>query len=260
VSTEAATINNQADFYPEEVYKELVEAGVFYGRSKSKTNPKMKPCVLTNRGGIEIINLAKTIEGLEAAIGFLKEKIRSGGLVLLVGTQPAAQDTIVRLAMKFNFPYVIRRWPGGALTNFKVISKRIEYFKKTKSDLAAGFFQKYTKKEQLDIEKEVSRLEELMGGLVNLNREPDVLLVIDPSPHLTAVREANRLNIPIIAFADVDSNPDLLQYPVVGNNKSRKSIDWFLGKIETAIDEGRVMQKEAAAAKEAEKQAEHNEK
>ena len=229
--------------YPEEAYKELVEAGVFYGRSKSKTNPKMKPCVLTNRGGIEIINLAKTLEALEEAMGFLKEVVRQGGLVIVVGTQPSAQAAVLRLADKFVLPRVVTRWLGGTITNFKIIAKRIDYFVKQRQGLKDGSFEKYTKKERVGMEKELRRLEELMGGLENLVKEPNLLIVIDPVLHNTAVQEARRLNIPIIAFADVDSNPDFITYPVPGNNKSRKSIEWFLARVETAIEEGRAMQK-----------------
>jgi len=248
VSTEAAIVNNnQQDLYPEETYKDLVDAGVFYGRSKSNTNPKMKPAVLTNRGGIEIINLAKTLEGLDRALGFLKEKVRNGGLVLCLGTQPAAQDLVRRLAEKYKMPYVTTRWPGGTITNFKVISKRVEDFKKMKSGLASGAYQKYTKKEQLDIERITHNLEELMGGLVEMNKLPDLFLIVDPVVHSIAVHEAHLAGIPVVAYGDVDANPDLVEYLVPGNTKSRKSIEWFLAKAEAAIGEGKLMQKEPKA-------------
>lgn len=235
---EVTTTQNQT-VYPEEASREMIEAGVFYGRKKTKTNPKMKPYVLTNRGGIEIINLAKTAEALENALGFLKEKVRNGGLILLLGTQPAAEENIVRLAQKFNLPHVTTRWAGGTITNFKIVSKRIEYLKKLRSDLSSGaLVDKYTKKERLDLEKEMNRLKELFGGLENLLKEPNVLIVIDPSLHSTAVREANILKIPVIALANVDSNPDVINYLVPGNDNARKSISWFLEKVEAAISEG----------------------
>lgn len=221
-----------------EIPKELLDAGVFYGRTKSKTNPKMKQFVLANRNGIEIINVLKTIETLERALGFLKEIVKNGGLVLFVGTQPAAEDLVRDLGEKLKMPYVTRRWLGGTLTNFKVISKRVEHYTKTKSDFASGALQKYTKKERVGIDREIKKLEELMGGLVNLTRLPEALVVIDPQLHMTAVREARRLRIPVIALADVDADPDLLTHPVIANNKARKSIAWFLGKVEETIREG----------------------
>src|SRR6266481_1031439 len=225
--------------YPEAASEEMIEAGVFYGRRKSKTNPKMKGYVLANRGGLEIINLEKTLDGLTLAVSFLKEKVKAGGLVLFVGTQPAAQAPIQKLAEEFTMPFVVNRWLGGTITNFKVLSLRVQHLKKTRADLASGaLLDKYTKKERLDMEKEVKRLEVLMGGLENLPHEPNVLVVVDPNVHMTAVREANRMKIPVIALANVDSDPDMIEYPVVGNNKSVKSIDWFLGKIIEAMKEG----------------------
>ncbi len=246
---------SQTVAYPEEASREMIEAGVFYGRKKSKTNPKMKPYVLTNRGGIEIINLAKTSEGLEKALAFLREKVQKGALVLLVGMQPAAEEEIMRLARKFEMPYVTNRWAGGTITNFKIVSKRIEYFKKLRSDFASDALLKYTKKERLMLEKEMNRLKELFGGLEHLTKEPDVLIAIDPNLHSTAVREANRLKIPVIALANVDSDPDLIDYLVSGNDNARKSIQWFLGKVEGAIDEGMKL-KVVAAARHAEEAAE----
>ena len=240
-----SALGGQTISYPEEAPREMIEAGVFYGRKKSKTNPKMKGYVLTNRGGIEIINLAKTAEALDRAGGFLKEKVKGGGLILLVGAQPAAEDGILKLANKFGLPHVTTRWAGGTITNFKVVSKRIEYLKKLRSDLASGALDKYTKKERLMLEKELSRLVELFGGLENLAKEPDALVVIDPNLHSTAVREANRLKIPIVALANVDADPDTIGYPVPGNDKSCKSINWFLGKVESAIEEGMALRASA---------------
>lgn len=224
--------------YPSEASREMIDAGVFYGRKKSKTNPKMRPFILANRGGIEIINLQKTGEAMERAAGFISEKVRQNALVLLVGTEPAAETFITRLAKKFNFPYVTFRWVGGAITNFKIIAKRIEYLKKLRSDFASGALEKYTKKERLELEREMKRLEEHMGGLENLSREPDLVVMVDPILHHTALREARRKRIPVVALANVDANPDDLDYLVPGNDKAKKSIEWFLEKVEKAIDEG----------------------
>jgi small subunit ribosomal protein S2 len=243
--------NAQDAAYPAEGSREMMDAGVFYGRKKSKTNPKMRQFVLANRGGIEIVNLQKTSEMLDLATAFIKEKVRNGALVLLVGTMPTAEASVTALAKKFNFPYVSFRWVGGAITNFKIIGKRVEYLKKLRSDLASGALEKYTKKERLEMEREVHRLEELMGGLENMTREPDVIVVIDPMLHVTAVREAHVKKIPIVAFANVDADPDEIDYLVPGNDKSKKSIEWFLSKIEVAIEEGLKL-KAAQAAQAAE--------
>jgi small subunit ribosomal protein S2 len=238
--------------YPVEGSREMIDAGVFYGRTKSKTNPRMRQFILSNRGGIEVINLQKTAEMMDTAAAFITEKVRNNGLVLFVGIEPSAEVTVMRLAKKYKFPYVTFRWVGGALTNFKIISKRVEYLKKLRSDLASGaLVDKYTKKERLELEREMKRLEELMGGLEELSREPDLVVMIDPNLHHTALREARRKKIPVVAFANVDADPDVIDYLVPGNDKSKKSIDWFFERVEKAIDEGmalRVVPKPEAAA------------
>jgi small subunit ribosomal protein S2 len=242
----------QQSGYPAEASREMMDAGVFYGRKKSKTNPKMKQFVIANRGGIEIINLQKTEEAMAAASAFVTEKVRNNGSVLFVATIPAAEATITNLAKKFEMPYVTVRWVGGTLTNFKNITKRVEYMKKLRTDFAAHALDKYTKKERLEMEREMNRLQELVGGLEPMVREPEVVVVIDPVMHDTAVREAIVRKIPVIALANVDANPDAIDYLVPGNDKAKLSIEWFLGKMESAIEEGlKARAAVAAAAKQA---------
>ncbi len=255
------TITPQAEAaqqaYPSEASREMMDAGVFYGRKKSKTNPKMKSYVLANRGGIEIINLQKTEEAAEEAAGFVAEKVRQGGLVLFVGAVAAADKAITDLAKKYSFPHVTARWVGGSITNYRNIAKRIDYMKKLRSDFASHALDKYTKKERLELEKELGRLEELVGGLEQLTREPDVLIVIDPVLHDTAVREAKIKKIPVVAFANVDVDPDLIDYLVPGNDKAKLSIEWFLKKMDKALETGVAARAAAlAAAQEAAKKAE----
>ncbi len=234
--------NNVAavDLYPDERFKELIEAGVFYGRKKTKTNPRMRPFILATRNNIEIINLQKTLEGLEKALVFLKEKFRNKETILLVGTQPQASDDTAKLAEEFNLPLVNTRWPGGLLTNFKIISKRVDYYKKLKSELQSGALEKYTKKERLGFEREIRRLKELFAGLENLVSLPGAVVVIDSNVHSTAIREARRLKIPIVAYVNTDVDPESVDYPVIGNTKARKSIDWFLSKVAEALKEAAV--------------------
>ncbi len=229
------------DLYPDERFKEMVEAGVFYGRKRSKTHPRMKQFILTTRNEIEIVNLAKTVEMLERAGAFLKDTLRGPAAVaLFAGTQPPAVEGTRKAAGEFSFPFVVTRWLGGTLTNYRVISKRIEYFKTLRKDFESGALeQKYTKKERLGFERELARFKELLGGLETLNGLPDVLIMIDPTIHTTAIREARRLKIPIVALTNTDSNPDEIDYPVPGNTKARTSINWFLEKIAEAIREGK---------------------
>jgi small subunit ribosomal protein S2 len=243
--------NNQTSGYPAEGSREMMDAGVFYGRKKSKTNPKMRTFVLANRGGIEIINLQKTEEMMDAAAAFLKERVRNNGLVLIVGTEPGAEMSVMALAKKFNIPYVTTRWVGGAITNFKIIAKRVEHLKTLRADLASGALNKYTKKERLEMEREMRRLEELMGGLENMTKEPDVVVIVDPILHHTALSEANTKKIPVIALANVDADPDKISYVVPGNDKAKKSIEWFLERIGSAYEEGLKLRAAPAPAPEA---------
>lgn len=219
--------------------KELIEAGVFLGRKKSKTHPRMKQYILVSRNDFEIINLNKTIEKLEEAKNFIKEKLKEGGNLLFVGTQISAENLLDNLNKELNCPIVNNRWIGGLLTNFDIVLKRINFFKKLRDDIQGGLLDKYTKKERLKIQKEFNKLEKLFKGLENLTFLPSVIVIIDPAIHFNAIREAKRLNIPIVAFVNTDGNPELVDFPVPGNTKSSLSVNWFLNNIKQAFLEAR---------------------
>jgi small subunit ribosomal protein S2 len=236
----------QEELYTDPIFREMVEAGLFFGRKRSRTNPRMRPYILTNRNEIEIINLTKTQESLDNALAFIKERVTKGGIPLFVGTQPPAAESVRALATEFGFPFVVTRWLGGTLTNFRIISARIEYYKKQKADSARGAFEKYTKKEKLDLEREIERLTETLGGLEPMTRVPDFMIVIDPNLHMTAVREARRMKMPIVSFVNTDCDPDMINQLVAGNTKARLSINWFLDKVKETIA---VARKDYEAAK-----------
>lgn len=220
----------------------MIDAGVLYGRKKSKTHPKMKQFILGNRNGIEMINLLKTKELLENALQFLRDKAADGATMLFAATQPQAGEAVKTVA-GLGIPVASIRWLGGTLTNFKIIQSRIEYFRKLKSDWENGAFEKYTKKERLGIERELRRLEELFSGLENMTALPDVLIVIDANLHHTALREARRMNIPVVALANTDSDPSAIDYPVVGNTRAKTSIDWFVGKVKECLISSKNLEK-----------------
>lgn len=250
------------DFYPDADLKEMVDAGVFYGRKRTKTNPKMRSYILGNRNEIEFFDLQKTQEMLERAAQSVKDAVRSGKAVLFVGTQPAAAD-IAKIAREFGMPFVAKRWLGGTLTNFAVIAKRIEYFKKLKGDRASGALEKYTKKERLEFDRELRRLEELLAGIEPMQELPGMLVVVDPMVHSTAIRETRRLGIPVVALVNTDADPELVSHPVPGNNKARSSIVWFLENIAEAVREGiaeRASEKERESQKTEERAAIENNK
>jgi small subunit ribosomal protein S2 len=217
---------------------EMVEAGVFYGRKKSKTHPKMKIFVFANRGGINIIDLNKTLDKLETALNFLKEKVKSGANIMFVGIHPAAAK-ITEIAKELNYPFVVNRWLGGTLTNFKVLSNRLNYFKKLKEDWEKNAFENYPKKERIKIQKNIERLSRNFYGLENFDRLPDVLIIVNPIIHKAAIVEARRLNIPVIVFSNLDANPDEIDYLIPGNDLSSMSVNWFLEQVKNAILESK---------------------
>ena len=220
-----------------EIIKEMIKAGVIYGHKKTKTNPKFKKYIFVTRSGIEIIDLTKTLPMLDVAAEFLKNQIKSGKTVLLVGLQPAVQQALEMMAEKFNLPRVKNRWTGGLMTNFKEISGRIENFKKIQAGIEKGEFDKCTKKERVMINKDIFRMRGMFGGLENLTKPVDAIFMIDTSlkGHMTAVREAKRMNIPIAAIIDSDDNPDFIKYPIPANDHAKMSVDWVVDRIMTKL-------------------------
>jgi len=216
-----------------EAVKEMMRAGLMYGHRKAKTNPKFKQYIYGARNGVEIIDLSQTITALAKAAEFLKSQIKEGKLVLVVATQAAAKDAVDLLAEKFKFLRIYERWAGGLLTNFGVISKRIEYLKRIEADLQSGKLDKYTKKEKVMINREIERMKKLFGGLRDLTRLPDLLFVIDPSikGHTTAIHEAKITKVPVMAILDSDDDPTVVEWPIPANDHSKMSIDWVINKI-----------------------------
>lgn len=217
----------------EKLLREMLENGVMYGHKKTKTNPKFKKFILINRNDIEIIDLLKTMPAIEAAALFLKDAIKENKMILFVGVQPAANMIIDEIAKKFDFPCVRNRWIGGLITNFKVISQRLEYFKKNQTDMELGAFEKYTKKERVVINKSIEKMKKIFGGLEKLTRVPEVLFVVDSSlkGHATAVREAKKMKIPVVAIIDSDDNPEAIDFPIPANDHAKMSIDWIINKL-----------------------------
>lgn len=245
MSTDNTATTKVEEVQVDESLRGLIDAGVFYGRKKSRTHPKMKDAILSNRNGIEIINLEKTKIGLEKALAFLAEKARQGGTIMFVGTQPQAGE-VASVGAELQMPYIDSRWLGGTLTNNKVILSRIDYYKKLKHDFEHNLLEKYTKKERLMMEKELIRMKEFMAGLEAYTSLPQVLVVVDPQVHSIAVHEARHMHIPVVAFINTDGDPDLINYPVIGNTKARTSVSWFLGNVKDTIKAARLSMPAAA--------------
>lgn len=214
-----------------EIAMEMGKSGVIYGHKQSKTHPKMKSYIGVNKNGIELLKPEAVLYGLNLAIDFLKEIIKDGKLILFVGTHSAAQETIRETAEILNSPYVTRRWLGGTVTNFKIIKDRLNYYANLKEQKEKGGLLKYTKREQLKFSEELRKLGQKFDGIVKLTKVPDVLFVVDPKIHETAVLEAVKLNIPVIAIMDNDDNTKNIEYVVAANDHSKSSIKWIMEKI-----------------------------
>lgn len=227
--------------------EEMMKAGVHLGHAKTKNHPAMQPYIFGVRNTISLIDLTKTKEKLVEALGFIKGIAAKGGLVLLVGTRPAARKIILEVAEKTKMPYFVERWIGGTLTNFKVISKRVEYMETLEKEKASGDFEKYTKKERMNKEEEIVRLRKIFDGLRLLKRLPDALFIVDITHDDTAVREARRMKIPLVALCDTNSNADLVDYPIPSNDDALPAVRYMVGRVGAGIEEG---QKEAAKPEE----------
>lgn len=217
----------------------MIKSGIHLGHARSKNHPSMQPYIFGVRNGISLIDLTKTREMLEKALRFIREIAAKEGVIFLVGTRPAARRIILEVAEKTKMPYLVERWIGGALTNFKTISKRVEYMEDLERAKTAGEFEKYTKKERMEKEKEIVRLEKLFNGLRTLKRLPDLLFIVDIIHDNTAVREAKRLKIPTVALVDTNSDFDSITWPIPSNDDALPAIRYMVGKVGEAIEEGR---------------------
>jgi small subunit ribosomal protein S2 len=219
--------------------KQLLEAGVHFGHQTRRWNPKMKKFIFTARSSIYIIDLKKTAERIDRAYQMVKSKAATGETILFVGTKKQAKEAVTNEAQRCGMPYVTERWLGGMLTNFQTVRrslKRLEEIEKMSQD---GSFEKFTKKEVLKLEKERKKLEKNLGGIRDMNRLPGVVFVVDTKKEKIGVAEANRLNIPLVAILDTNSDPDLISYPIPGNDDAIRSIRLITRLMADAVMEGR---------------------
>jgi len=224
---------------PSELIRQLLEAGVHFGHQKKRWNPKMKKFIFGERSGIYIIDLEKTEECINAARDFLLDITSKGEYVLLVGTKKQAQEVVLQEALRSGMYYVTERWPGGLLTNFSTIKKSINRLNDIEKMREDGTFDKLTKKEVAHLEKELAKLKKNFSGIVKMERMPKAIFIVDTKKEETAVREAKKLSIPIIGLIDTNSDPDLIAYPIPGNDDATKSIHTVTSIMADAIIEGR---------------------
>ncbi len=224
---------------PSELIKQLLEAGVHFGHQTKRWNPKMKQFIFGSRSGIYIIDLEKTEECINRARDFLMDITSKGEAVLFVGTKKQAQEVMHQEALRCGMFYVTERWPGGMLTNFATIKKSINRLKEIEKMKEDGTYSKLTKKEVARLEKELTKLNKNFSGIVAMERMPKAAFIVDTKKEETAVREARRLGISIIALIDTNSDPDLVDYPIPGNDDATKSIRLVASVITDTVIEGR---------------------
>ena len=235
--------------------KQLLEAGVHFGHQTRRWNPKMAQYIFTERNGIYIIDLQKTVKKLEEAYLFVRDAAADGSDVLFVGTKKQAQDSVKEEAIRCGMPYVNTRWLGGMLTNFNTIKRRIKRLEQLKKMEADGTFDLLPKKEVIKLKLEIEKLEKFMGGIVNMKKQPAAMFIVDPRKERIAVQEAHKLGIPIVAIVDTNCDPDEIDYVIPGNDDAIRAVRLIAGAMADAVIEGRQGEQEAPAEEAAEEAA-----
>ncbi len=219
--------------------KLLLEAGVHFGHQTNKWNPKMKPYIFGARNGIYIIDLQQTVGMFQTAFDFVVDLVTKGGEVLFVGTKKQSQEAIKEEAERCGMPYVNQRWLGGMITNFSTINKRIERLNTLEKMFTDESIKAFPKKEIMKLQKEMNKLEKVLGGIKAIKRTPGGLFIVDPKRESIAVKEARKLKIPIVAIVDTNCDPDDIDYVIPGNDDAIRAIKLFASKIADAVIEGK---------------------
>lgn len=220
--------------------EELLKSGAHFGHKVSKWHPKMAPYIYGNKNNVHVINLEKTVECLKKVLDYVKTLASQGRIILFVATKEQSKDVIKKTAEDCGMPYVSEHWIGGLLTNFKELQKRVKHLIKLEEDKARGKLEKYTKKERLDFDTEIKKLNKMFGGVKKMEKAPDAIFIIDIKREKTALREAVRKGIPIIAVVDTNVNPESVAYPIPANDDALKSLEVIIAAIGEAVMEGKA--------------------
>ena len=241
--------------------KQLLEAGVHFGHQTRRWNPKMARFIFTERNGIYIIDLQKTVQKVDEAYEFVRDLAAKGESVLFVGTKKQAQNSIREEAERCNQFYVNERWLGGMLTNFRTIQTRIARLKELEAMFEDGTVEQYTKKEAMLMQRELQKLEKNLGGIKDMKKLPGAIFVVDSKKEEIAVKEARKLGVPVIATVDTNCDPDVIDFPIPANDDAIRAVKLLTSKIADAVLEGRQGQQEEeeTAAPAAEEAAEDQE-
>ena len=228
--------------------KQLLECGVHFGHQTRRWNPKMKPYIFTERNGVYIIDLQKTVRGLDKAYDFIRTTVSEGGTVLFVGTKRQAQDTIRDEATRCGQHFINQRWLGGLMTNFPTIRKRVQRMLELRKYDEDNIWEKFSKKELAALRKEQLKLEKYLGGIAKMNAVPDAIFLIDPRREENAIAEARKLGVPVVSIVDTNCDPEVIDYPIPGNDDAIRAIKLITGLMANAVIEGRQGEDEAAPA------------
>ena len=231
--------------------KQLLEAGVHFGHQTRRWNPKMSEYIFTERNGIYIIDLQKTVKKLEQAYNFVQDATKDGGEILFVGTKKQAQDSIREEAERCGMPFVNARWLGGMLTNFTTIRRRINRLKQLRTMEEDGTFDLLPKKEVIKLNLGIEKLEKFLGGIKNMKKLPAAMFIVDPLKEKIAVAEAHKLGIPVVAIVDTNCDPDEIDYVIPGNDDAIRAVKLIAQTMANAVMEGRQGEQEEAAEEEA---------
>ncbi|HET8910104.1 MAG TPA: 30S ribosomal protein S2 [Ktedonobacteraceae bacterium] len=219
--------------------KQLLEAGVHFGHQTRRWNPKMQQFIFMDRNGIHIIDLQQTVTRLNDAYKFVQQTAADGGTILFVGTKKQAQEAVADEAKRCGMFYVNQRWLGGMLTNFQTIQLRIKYLRELEARRDRGDFERLPKKEVQHLQDDMNRLERILGGIKDMRRLPTAIFIIDTRKERTAILEARRLEIPVVALADTNCDPDEMDYPIPANDDAIRAVRLLASKIADAVIEGR---------------------
>ena len=235
--------------------KQLLEAGVHFGHQTRRWNPKMAEYIFTERNGIYIIDLQKTVKKIEEAYAFVRDVAAAGEEILFVGTKKQAQESIKEEAERVGMHFVNARWLGGMMTNFKTIKKRIERLYQLQRMEEDGTFELLTKKEVMKLKGEMEKLEKYLGGIKEMKKLPGALFVVDPKKERIAIAEAKKLNIPVVAIVDTNCDPEEVDYAIPGNDDAIRAVKLIASVMSNAILEGRQGEQMAKAEEEVEAEA-----
>jgi len=227
--------------------KQLLEAGVHFGHQTRRWNPKMKPFIFTERNGIHILDLQQTVARFQIAYDYTRSLAEEGRTILFVGTKKQAQEAVAQEAARCGMYYVNQRWLGGMLTNFTTIQQRLRYLTELEARQGRGEFAALTKREALGLEEQITKLNRSLGGIKGMRRLPDAVFVIDTRKESLAVSEARRLEIPLIALVDTNSDPDEVQFPIPSNDDAIRAVRLLTSKVADAVIEGRLARQSALA-------------